>query len=71
VDVDPADRDGIARTVAAAGEVLRQHVPDADGWCLGCSASWGRLVLIEQCTQLEWATAVLTRYGGGRPTPGV
>jgi hypothetical protein len=64
---DPAGRDAI---LAAAAEVARQHVPDADGWCLGCLALWGRLVFIEQCAQLKWATAVHATYSGGdRPTP--
>jgi hypothetical protein len=63
---DPAGRDAI---LAAAAEVARQHVPDADSWCLGCLALWGRLVFIEQCTQLKWATAVQVTYSGGdRPT---
>ena len=62
-----ADREGIARTLAAAAEVVRQHVPDEDGWCVGCLASWGRLVLIEQGTQRQWAVAVYVRYGGRRP----
>lgn len=65
VDGDPADRDAaLARTLAAAADVVRAHVPDADGWCLGCLALWGRLVLIEQCTQLRWATAVRAAYPG-------
>jgi hypothetical protein len=62
VTSDPAGRDAM---LAAAAEVERQHVPDADGWCLGCLALWGRLVLIEQCTQLTWAAAVYAAYGGG------
>jgi hypothetical protein len=67
VDSDPADRDGVRQLLTAAAEVVRQHTPDADDWCLGCLALWGRLVFIEQCTQLQWAAAVHARYGG-RPT---
>jgi len=52
-----------ARTLAAAADVVRAHIPDADGWCLGCLALWGRLVPIEQCTQLRWAAAVRAAYG--------
>ena len=64
---DPAGRDAaLARTLAAAAEVVRVHVPDADGWCLGCLAQWGRLVFIEQCTQVQWAAAVRAAYGLGR-----
>jgi len=66
VDADPADREATERTLAAAAEVLRQHTPDADGWCLGCLAQWGRLVFIEQCTQVQWAAAVRAAYGQGR-----
>jgi hypothetical protein len=62
---DPAGRDAIERTLAAATEILRLHTPDRDGWCHGCSALWGRLVLVEQCTQVRWATAV--RAGYARP----
>jgi hypothetical protein len=58
VEGDPAGRDAIERTLAAATEVLRQHTPDADGWCLGCLNIWDRLVLWEQCTQAGWAAAV-------------
>jgi hypothetical protein len=53
--------------LAAAAEVLRQHVPDADGWCLGCLAVWDRLVFIEHCTQVRWAAAVRAAYT--RPSP--
>jgi len=66
VDADPAARDATDRVIAAAAEVLRQHVPDADGWCLGCLALWGRLVFIEGCTQVQWAAAVRAAYGQGR-----
>ena len=45
-----------------AAEVLRQHVPDGDGWCLGCSELWDRLVFIDQCQQARWATAVHVAY---------
>lgn len=51
------------RLLESAAEVLRRHVPDRDGWCLGCSQVWGRLVLIEQCTQAQWAAAVFAAYG--------
>jgi hypothetical protein len=61
----------LARTLAAAAVVLHQHVPDVEGWCLGCLALWGRLVLIEQCTQRRWAAAVQAAYGGEGPaSPG-
>ncbi len=66
MDGDPAARDTLARTLAAAAEVMRQHTPDADGWCRGCLALWGRLMLIEQCTQLQWAVAVRAAYVQGR-----
>jgi len=68
VNGEPDEDAALARTLAAADAVLRQHVPDADGWCLGCSALWGRLVLIEQCTQRRWAAAVHAGYGGERRT---
>ncbi len=41
VDSDPAPRDSVERTLAAAAEALGQHVRDADGWCLGWLAVWG------------------------------
>jgi hypothetical protein len=66
VDVDPADRDGIARTLAAADEVLRQHVPDAGGTCWGCLNVWGRLAPYP-CQQARWATAVRATLGNGEP----
>ena len=65
MDLESSDQDGIARTLAAADDVIAWHVPDADGWCLGCLASSGRLVFVEECTHLTWAIAVRARYGGG------
>jgi hypothetical protein len=62
VDGDPADRDAVVHTLVAAADVVRVHVPDVDGWCLGCLALWGRLVSVEQCTQLHWAMAVRAAY---------
>jgi hypothetical protein len=62
VDADPADRDAMERLLGAAAEVLRQHTPDQDGWCRGCLNTWGRLVLMEQCTQAQWAAAVHATY---------
>lgn len=55
----------MTRLISAAREVIAEHVPDADGWCLGCLASWGRLVFVEECTHLAWAAAVRARYGRG------
>jgi hypothetical protein len=52
--------------LAAAMAVLRQHVPDRDGWCRGCSEVWGRLVFIDQRTQVRWAKAVQAAYGAAR-----
>jgi hypothetical protein len=66
VDVEPVDRDGIARTVAAAEELLRHHVPDAGGTCWGCLEWWGRLAPYP-CEQARWAAAVRAAYGGGWP----
>lgn len=68
MEVDPAAWKGFAPMLAAASEVARLHVSDADGWCVGCLAAWGRLVSVEQCTQLQWAAAVQARYGTGRPS---
>jgi hypothetical protein len=62
VDGDPAGRDGVRRTVAAADEVLRRHVPNRFGVCLGCSRLGGRLVFIECCAQRQWAEAVRARW---------
>jgi hypothetical protein len=62
VDGDPAERDAIAHTLAAAAEVLRQHVPNRYGVCLGCSELGGRLVFIECCVQRQWAEAARARY---------
>lgn len=53
---DPRDQ------VEFAGEVLQQHTPDRDGWCMGCMNLWARLVLFDQCTQAQWATAVHAAY---------
>jgi hypothetical protein len=55
---DLTDPDPVTRTLVAALEVLQVHVPDAGGWCLGCLAWWGRLVPIDQCAQVVWASAV-------------
>jgi hypothetical protein len=68
VTSDQAGRDAM---LATAAEVVRQHLPDADGWCLGCLTFWGRLVFIEQCTQLKWASAVQAIYGSGNRPPSV
>jgi hypothetical protein len=72
VDRTPAP-DTPDRLIAAATEVLRQHGPDAEGWCRGCLSLWGRLVTFEQCTQAEWVAAVHTAYQDGshddRPAP--
>ncbi len=64
MDVDPADRDGIARTLATAGEVLRTHVPDVGGTCWGCLELWGRLTPYP-CLQAKWAIAVRAEFGEG------
>ncbi len=65
---DPRDR-----AIAYAAEVLRQHTPDRDGWCLGCLDLWGRLVFIDQCTQAQWVAAVHAHTSRGdattRPPP--
>jgi hypothetical protein len=65
VDSDPAGREATESTLAAAADVLRHHVSDGAGWCLGCLAQWGRLVFIEQCTQVQWAAVVRSTYGTG------
>ncbi len=62
MDGDPAGRDAVERTLAAAAEVARQHVPNRYGCCVGCSALGGRLVFIEQCAQIQWAEAVRAAY---------
>ncbi len=62
MDGDPAGRDAVERTLAAAAEVLRLHVPNRYGVCMGCSALGGRLVFIECCVQRQWAEAVRARY---------
>jgi hypothetical protein len=52
---DPWDR-----AVASAVQILlRDHTPDAEGWCRGCLTIWGRLVSFDHCTQARWATAML------------
>jgi hypothetical protein len=61
VDSDPADRDGIKRVLAAAADVLRQHGPDAGGWCTGCLTLWGRLAPFP-CETARWAAAVQAAY---------
>jgi hypothetical protein len=43
--------------VAAAVRVLRSHLPDPGGFCLGCLTIWRRLAPFP-CTQVEWAIAV-------------
>ncbi len=63
VDANPAP-DPRDRVLAYAADVLRHHIPDRDGWCRGCSDLWGRLVFIDQCTQVQWAAAVEAAYGG-------
>lgn len=63
MDADPAAPDETSRVLRAAAEVLRQHLPDTDGWCLGCVALWGRLVFHEHCTQAQWARAIYAAYG--------
>jgi hypothetical protein len=50
------------RTLAAAAEVLRLHVPNRYGVCMGCSALGGRLVFVEHCAQVRWAEAVRVAY---------
>jgi len=69
--VDPATNSP-DRLAEAAAAVLRQHVPDRDGWCRGCSVLWGRLVFIDQCTQMRWAAAVYAAHGKpiGQAPPG-
>ena len=58
---DAADRDGVARVLAAAAEVLRQHTSDAGGWCSGCLTLWGRLAPFP-CESAKWAAAVRAAY---------
>jgi hypothetical protein len=58
---DPRDR-----VIEQAVEILRQHTPDADGWCRGCIYAWGRLTFFEQCAQAQWASAVRAAYAEGR-----
>jgi hypothetical protein len=67
MDSDPQALSAVDRTIVAATDVLRTHRADADGWCLGCLAAWGRLVFFEQCTQVQWAAAVHAKYLSGRP----
>jgi hypothetical protein len=52
-----AARMGTHRLLAAAGEVTREHRPDADGWCQGCLRLWSRLAWYP-CEQASWAAAV-------------
>jgi len=61
VDADSADPDGVARVLAAATDVLRQHTPDAGGWCSGCLRLWGRLAPFP-CESAKWAAAVRATY---------
>jgi hypothetical protein len=61
VDADAADREGVARVLAAAAVVLRQHRPDAGGWCSGCLTLWGRLAPFP-CESAMWAAAVCAAY---------
>jgi len=61
VDGDPADRDAMARLLAVAVAVLRQHRPDAEGWCWGCLNVWGRLATFP-CETAKWAAAVRAAY---------
>lgn len=59
--------DGPERVFADAVTVAGLHVPDRDGWCVGCLQVWGRLVPYP-CTQAEWAQAVLAAPDlDGRP----
>lgn len=58
----------VGQTLAAATEVRGLHVANPAGWCLGCLTGWNRLVLIEQCTQLQWANTVHTRYDRANQT---
>jgi hypothetical protein len=73
VNAGSAAPDEASQVLATAVEVLRQHFPDADGWCMGCLGLWGRLVFHEQCTQADWARGVRVaylaqaRYGNGHP----
>ena len=62
---DPAARDGVERVLAVAGEVLRQHRPDRDGWCTGCLILWGRLAPFP-CATARWAAAVRAAYADPR-----
>lgn len=61
MDGDPTTDDDRERVIAFAASVLRDHVPDADGWCLGCLSLWGRLAP-HPCEQAKWATAVYAAY---------
>ena len=60
---------GLTCMLAAAAQVLRLHTADRAGWCRGCSALWGRLVSVDQCTQVAWARAV-ARHGSPVRTRG-
>ncbi|HYS40815.1 MAG TPA: hypothetical protein VEO01_34825 [Pseudonocardiaceae bacterium] len=62
MDGDPAGRDAMERILAAAAEVVRRHVPNRYGVCVGCSELGGRLVFIEYCGQRQWAEAVRAAY---------
>jgi len=69
VDADAAARDAVERTLAAADEVVRQHVPDKGGTCWGCLELWGRLAPYP-CPQATWAIAVRAKFGSGQgPAP--
>jgi hypothetical protein len=61
MDAEPVAQGATDRVIAAAAEVLRQHTPDADGWCQGCLSVWGRLAPFP-CGQAKWAAAVRKTY---------
>jgi hypothetical protein len=61
VDADPVAQEAMERVIAAAAEVLGQHIPDARGWCRGCLSLWGRLAPFP-CEQAKWAAAVREAY---------
>jgi hypothetical protein len=67
-NVAPHAPEPVGQTLAAATEVRGLHVANPAGWCLGCLTGWNRLVLIEQCTQLQWANTVHTRYNRANQT---
>ncbi len=67
-NVDPHGLETVGKTLAAATEMRRLHVANPAGWCLGCLTGWNRLVLIGQCTQLQWANTVHTQYDRANQT---